>query len=114
MINAAQRPIEEEKKQPETPQTVQPTGGAATSAPSIDAHPRVNQQPIVTVQQLADVNQATLQAFQSILAQQLEEKLETKLREQREMLEVKQREQKDELKEIRLDLHSQSALLQNV
>ena len=82
MTPQAKRPIKEETKDPEPPQTVEPTGGAAMSAPSIDAHTRVNQQPIDTVQKLADVNQATLQAFQSILAQQLEEKL----REQREQL----------------------------
>ena len=46
------------------------------SAPSIDVHPRVNQQPIDTVQQSADPSQATLQAFQSILAQQLREQKE--------------------------------------
>ena len=51
-----QRPIDEEVKEPELP---------------------------LTVRQPADPNQATLQAFSSILAQQLEEKL----REQREMLE---------------------------
>ena len=43
------------------------------SAPSDDAPPRVNQQPIESVQQSADANQVTLQAFQSILAQQLRE-----------------------------------------
>ena len=49
------------------------------SAPPVNAPPRVSQQPIASVQQSADVNQATLQAFKSILAQQLEEKIEKKL-----------------------------------
>lgn len=52
--------IEEEVKKPEPPQTVHPTGGAAMSATSVDTPPRVNQQPIVTVQQSADTNQTTL------------------------------------------------------
>ena len=76
------RPTIEEKKEPEPSQTVEPSGGAAMSAPSVDAPPRVNQQTIVSVQQSADVNQATLEAFKIILAQQLEEKLEAKFREQ--------------------------------
>ena len=40
-----------------------------------------------------------IQAFQRILAQQLEEKLEVKLREQREQLEEKLSEQREHLKE---------------
>ena len=56
MINAVQRPIEEEKKQPEPHQTVQSAGGANMSTPSVNAHPRVNQQPIDTAQQPADPN----------------------------------------------------------
>ena len=78
-----QRPIDEETKKPEPPQTVRPTGGAATSAPSVDALSRVKQQPIQTVQQSADANPVTLQAIKIMLSQQQEE-----------------------LKEIRLDLHS--------
>ena len=39
----AQKPIEEDVKEPEPPQTAQPTGRAATSAPSVDAHSQVNQ-----------------------------------------------------------------------
>ena len=85
-MTTVQRPIEEETKEPEPSQTVQPTVGAATSAPSVDALPRVNQQHVETVQLSADVNQATLLAFQSILAQQLDEKL----REQREHQELLQ------------------------
>ena len=38
-----QRPIEEETKVPEPPQTVVPAGGAARSAFSVDAPPKVNQ-----------------------------------------------------------------------
>ena len=41
-----QKPIKEETKQTEPSQIVEPTGGAAMSAPSIDAPPRFNQQPI--------------------------------------------------------------------
>ena len=48
---------------------------------SADVHPQVNQLPIMPAQQSADPNQVTLQAFQSILAQQLE-KQEARLREQ--------------------------------
>ena len=44
------RPIKEETKDPEPPQTVMPAGGAAMSAPSVDAPPRVDQQPIQSVQ----------------------------------------------------------------
>ena len=69
------RPTIEETKEPEPSQTVEPAGGTAMSSPSVNAPPRVSQQPIASVQQSVDVNQATLQAFQSILAQQLEEKL---------------------------------------
>ena len=85
------------------------------SAPSIDVHPRVNQQPIDTVQQSADPSQATLQAFQSILAQQLREQKEQlqeqtrqQLREQREQL----REELEEKLETKLreqDQRNQSA-----
>ena len=64
----------------------------------VDELPRVNHQPIESVQQSADANQATLLAIQ-LLAQQLKEirehsdmQLETKLREQREHFEVKLRE----------------------
>ena len=60
----AQKPIEEEVKELEPPQTDELAVEAATSAPPI-----VIQQPIETVQQMADPNQATLQAFSSILAQ---------------------------------------------
>ena len=37
-----QRPIKEETKEPEPPQTVGPAEGAAMSAASVDAHPEVN------------------------------------------------------------------------
>ena len=50
----------EETKQPEPSQTVEPAKGAAMSAPSVDAPPRVSQQPIASAQHSADVNQATL------------------------------------------------------
>ena len=70
-----QKAIYEETKGPKPSQTAEPTGGAATSAPSVDAPLRVKQQPFES----ADANQATLQAFASILAQQLDEKLEAKL-----------------------------------
>ena len=58
------------------------------SVPSVDSPHVVNQQPINSIQLSADANQATLQAFSSILAQQLE-KQESKLRGQREQLEQK-------------------------
>ena len=63
MTPQVQRLIYEETKEPKPHHTVQPVGGAAISAPSIDSLPKVNQQSIVTVQQLADTNHATLQAF---------------------------------------------------
>ena len=104
-MTPVQRPIEEEKKQPEPSQTVELAGEAANSALSADALPRVHQQPIETVQQSSDINQATLQAFQSILAQQLEEKL----REQREQLEAKTQEQlRQQLKEQREQLEART------
>ena len=68
-INQVQRPINEETKELEPTQTVEPVGSAAMSDPSVAAHPRVNQQPIESAQQSVDANQATLQAFQNILAQ---------------------------------------------
>ena len=40
---SVQRPIKEDVKKPEPPQTVQPAAGAAMSAPSVDAPPIVNQ-----------------------------------------------------------------------
>ena len=43
---AQQRLFEEETKEPELPQTVQPAGGAAKSAPSVDDSPQANQQLI--------------------------------------------------------------------
>ena len=46
----------------QTVQTVQPAGGAAMSAPSVDAPPGINQQLIEKVQQSADAHQATLLA----------------------------------------------------
>ena len=73
-------------------QTVMPAGGAAKSAPSGSGPPRDRQQPIeqVDTSQSSDQSQMIIQAFQSILAQQLseqreqlEEKLDVKLREQR-------------------------------
>ena len=99
----------EETKEPEPPQTTRPSEGAAMSAPSVDAPSRVKQQHIESVQLPADANQATLLAVQQ-LSQQLRETRE-QLRESIEKLEAKQRE---ELKEMRLDIHSQSTLLQNV
>ena len=72
-----QRLIEEEVKKPKPPQTAQPTGGAATSALSVDAPPRANQQPIETALQSADTNQATLLTT---------EQLNQLLRQQREQL----------------------------
>ena len=72
----------EETKEPEPSQTVEPAGGAAISAPSVDTPHIASQKPIASEQQSVDVNQATLEAFKSILAQQLEEKLEAKFREQ--------------------------------
>ena len=76
---AQQRTSETEKEETKEPRL---TGESVTIAASVDAPPRVEQQPIQTVQQSEDVIQATLHAFQSILAQQLEEKL----REQREQI----------------------------
>ena len=38
-----QRPIKEETKEPESSQLVEPAGGAAISAPSVNAPPKVNQ-----------------------------------------------------------------------
>ena len=66
-------------------QTVMPAGVAAKSAPSGSGPPRDRQQPIeqVDTSQSFDQSQMMIQAFQRILAQQLEEKLEVKLREQR-------------------------------
>ena len=52
----------EETKEPEPPQTTRPSEGAAMSAPSVDAPPRVKQQHIESVQLPADANQATLLA----------------------------------------------------
>ena len=67
-----QRPTKEELKEPEPSQTVEPVEPvdiAVMSDPSDDPVPRVNQQLIETVQLSSEVNQATLRAFQSILAQ---------------------------------------------
>ena len=75
------RSFKEETKDPEPYQTVRLAGGDAMSAPSLDAPPmyimgvRVNQ-PIESIKKSADANQATLQAFSSILAQQLREQRE--------------------------------------
>ena len=63
MTPQAPKPTKEETKDPEPPQTVKPTGGAAMSAPSFDAPPRVNQQPIQSAQPPTDVNQDTLLAI---------------------------------------------------
>ena len=57
-----QRPIKEDTKEPEPPVTVEHTDGAAVNAPSLDAPPRVMQQPIDSVQQSASPSQATLYA----------------------------------------------------
>ena len=103
--NPVQRPIEEEKKEPEPSQTIQPASGYAMSVLSIDAPLRVKHQPIETVQQSADTNQATLQAIQQ-LSQQFQERIDKLEQKLEHKLEEKQREQKEELKEMRLDLHS--------
>ena len=71
-----QMPIMEELKEPEPPQTVEPAEEATIRVPSVNAFPWVKKQPIEPVQQSTDPNQATLQAFQSILAQQLREQRE--------------------------------------
>ena len=57
------RPMIEETKGPEPPQTVELTGEAVMSATSIGPPPIVNQQPIETPQQSADTIQATLLTF---------------------------------------------------
>ena len=49
MTPQVKRPIKEETKDPEPPQTVEPTGGAAMNVSSDDAPPRVDQQPIQSV-----------------------------------------------------------------
>ena len=59
-------------KEPEPTQTVESAGRTTMGAPSVDAPPKVSQQPIETAQRLADANQATLLAVQ-----QLQEQMET-------------------------------------
>ena len=92
-------------KEYEPSQLVEPAGGAAMGTPSVNAPPKVNQQPIQSAQQSADPNQATLQAFQSILAQQLE-KQEARLREKlEEKFEAKLKDQLEEkLETIRQEM----------
>ena len=52
----AHRPIEEETKEPEPSQTIEPAGGATMSVPTVDASPIANQQPVKSVRQSADAN----------------------------------------------------------
>ena len=70
-------------KEPKPSQKVKPAGGAAMS----------------------DSSQATLQAFQSILVQQLTE--------QREQLEKRLVEQKEEIRVMRLELNTAVAMLKH-
>ena len=56
MTSQVQNSINEETKKTELSQTYQPVGGVARSAITVDAPSQVNQQSIVTVQQLAEAN----------------------------------------------------------
>ena len=71
--NPVQKVKKEETKEPEPSSTVEPADEAELNPTFVDYPLKVNQQPIATVQQSADANQVTLQAFQGILAQQLRE-----------------------------------------
>ena len=71
-------------------------GGAATSAPSVDAPLRVEQQPIESARQSADANQATLLAISSILDQKLTEQREQLQEQSDKQLEARLREQREQ------------------
>ena len=100
------KPIDEETKEPEPSQTVKPAGRSAMDFISADGLSKVKKQPIEPVQQSADLNQATLLAFQSILAQQLREQREEQEKHQEKLqkklqkkLQEKHQEQLREQKE---------------
>ena len=56
MTLQVQKPINEDTKEPEPSQIVEPAGGSTMSTPSVEAHPKTNQQLIVSIQPSADAS----------------------------------------------------------